>query len=74
MAQQREQLPTLLQPLSTLDDVRLTHELSGFAATGSLSEDGLKHFKTYKYSSVDKSPVSHYILRHYVCTCFNLDT
>ena len=31
-----------------------------------LSEDALKHFKTYKYSSVDKSPISYYILRHYV--------
>jgi len=35
-------------------------------AAGALSEDALKHFKTYKYSSVDKSPISHYILRHYV--------
>ena len=25
------------------------------------------HLKSYKYSSVDKSPVSYYILRHYVC-------
>ncbi|WPH01044.1 sn-1,2-diacylglycerol cholinephosphotransferase-like protein [Acrodontium crateriforme] len=40
-----------------------------FAATGSLSEDGLKHFKTYKYSSVDKSPVSNYILKHYWNAC-----
>ena len=36
------------------------------AAADSLSEDALKHFKTYKYSSVDKSPISNYILRHYV--------
>lgn len=35
-------------------------------ATGTLSEDGLKHFKTYKYSSVDLSPISNHILRHYV--------
>ncbi|KAK4499035.1 hypothetical protein PRZ48_009547 [Zasmidium cellare] len=41
----------------------------GYAATGSLSVDGLKHFKTYKYSSVDKSPVSYYILRHYWNFC-----
>lgn len=39
------------------------------AATGVLSEDGLKHFKTYKYSSVDKSPISYYILRHYWNFC-----
>lgn len=36
------------------------------AAPSALSEDALKHFKTYKYSSVDKSPVSNYILKHYV--------
>ncbi|KAK5172296.1 uncharacterized protein LTR77_003934 [Saxophila tyrrhenica] len=30
------------------------------------SKNALKHFKTYKYSSVDKSPISKYILRHYV--------
>lgn len=41
-------------------------ELAEMDATGALSEDGLKHFKTYKYSSVDKSPISYYILRHYV--------
>lgn len=38
-------------------------------ATGTLSENGLKHFKTYKYSSVDKSPISHYVLRHYWNFC-----
>lgn len=37
-----------------------------YADSGSLSEGGLKHFKTYKYSSVDLSPVSNYILKHYV--------
>ncbi|KAJ2893251.1 CDP-alcohol phosphatidyltransferase [Zalerion maritima] len=30
-----------------------------------ISEDALVHLKSYKYSSVDKSPVSHYILRPY---------
>jgi len=39
------------------------------AATGALSVDGLKHFKTYKYSSVDKSPISQHILRHYWNFC-----
>ena len=29
----------------------------------------MKHFKTYKYSSVDKSPISIYILKHYVRSC-----
>ncbi|QIW96246.1 hypothetical protein AMS68_001764 [Peltaster fructicola] len=34
-----------------------------------LSDDALKHFKTYQYSSVDKSPVSYYVLRHYWNFC-----
>ncbi|PGG99450.1 hypothetical protein AJ79_08524 [Helicocarpus griseus UAMH5409] len=34
-------------------------------AQDSLSEEALSHLKTYKYSSVDKSFVSRYILRHY---------
>ncbi|PPJ54638.1 hypothetical protein CBER1_07672 [Cercospora berteroae] len=38
-------------------------------ASGALSEDGLKHFKTYKYSSVDLSPISNHILRHYWNFC-----
>lgn len=37
------------------------------AAAECVSEDALVHLKSYKYSSVDKSPVSHYILRPYVC-------
>jgi hypothetical protein len=31
-----------------------------------VSEDALQHLKTYKYSSVDKSYISRYILKHYV--------
>ncbi|CAK1364203.1 Choline/ethanolaminephosphotransferase 2 [Cercospora beticola] len=38
-------------------------------ASGTLSEDGLRHFKTYKYSSVDLSPISNHILRHYWNFC-----
>ncbi|KAK2745024.1 hypothetical protein FQN55_006381 [Onygenales sp. PD_40] len=34
-------------------------------AQDSLSEDALSHLKTYKYSSVDKSFISRYILKHY---------
>jgi len=34
-------------------------------ANGSLSDDALRHLKAYKYSSVDKSYLSRYILRHY---------
>lgn len=33
-----------------------------------VSEDALQHLKSYKYSSVDKSFISRYILKHYVCT------
>lgn len=44
------------------------HDIEKAAVSDSLSDDALKHFKTYKYSSVDKSPVSKYILRHYVCS------
>ena len=38
----------------------------GKAAAECVSEDALVHLKSYKYSSVDKSLISHYILRHYV--------
>ena len=31
-----------------------------------ISDDALIHLKAYKYSSVDESPVSYYILRPYV--------
>lgn len=36
------------------------------AAHECVSEDALVHLKSYKYSSVDKSLISRYILRHYV--------
>lgn len=32
-----------------------------------VSDDALQHLKSYKYSSVDKSFISRYILKHYVC-------
>ncbi|KAK4449321.1 Cholinephosphotransferase 1 [Podospora aff. communis PSN243] len=35
------------------------------AAAECVSDDALMHLKTYKYSAVDKSPISHYILRPY---------
>lgn len=35
-------------------------------AQDSLSDEALAHLKAYKYSSVDKSFVSRYILKHYV--------
>lgn len=34
-------------------------------ADGPLSVDALQNLRLYKYSSVDKSPISYYILRHY---------
>jgi hypothetical protein len=36
------------------------------AATECVSDEALSHLKTYKYSAVDKSPVSEYILKPYV--------
>lgn len=36
------------------------------AAQDSLSDDALMPLKSYKYSSVDKSFISRYVLRHYV--------
>ncbi|KAH9815686.1 ethanolaminephosphotransferase (aminoalcoholphosphotransferase), partial [Teratosphaeria destructans] len=35
------------------------------AAAECISPEALQHFKTYRYSSVDKSPISNHILRHY---------
>lgn len=46
----------------TSDEIRA--DLS--SASGPLSEEGLKCLKAYRYSSVDKSLISHYLLRHYV--------
>lgn len=37
------------------------------AAAECVSDDALQHLKTYQYSAIDKSPVSYYILRPYVC-------
>ncbi|KAK3983915.1 putative choline/ethanolaminephosphotransferase [Cladorrhinum sp. PSN332] len=35
------------------------------AAAECVSEDALIHLKSYKYSSVDKSPISNYVLKHW---------
>ncbi|KAI9744404.1 MAG: hypothetical protein M1818_001933 [Claussenomyces sp. TS43310] len=35
------------------------------AAAECISDEALLHLKSYKYSSVDESPVSNYILKHY---------
>ncbi|GAB7354715.1 hypothetical protein MBLNU459_g5131t1 [Dothideomycetes sp. NU459] len=45
---------------------------TGSAAHSSLSEDVLVHLKSYKYSSVDKSPISKYVLKHYWNFCVEL--
>lgn len=50
----------------TRDDLKLTWTHIGKAKVECVSEDALVHLKSYKYSSVDKSPISYYILRHYV--------
>lgn len=44
--------------LLTLISETALHEL--------VSDEALGNLKLYKYSSVDKSYISHYILRHYV--------
>ncbi len=36
------------------------------AAAECVSDEALVHLQSYKYSSVDKSLISNYILRHYV--------
>lgn len=38
----------------------------GNAQKECVSDDALRHFRTYKYSSVDKSPISQHVLKHYV--------
>jgi len=49
-------LPSLLTTINDPETKR--HEC--------VSEDALQHLRTYKYSSVDKSFISRYILKHYV--------
>lgn len=48
---------------------RLTNlqEKKETAAAECVSDEALVHLKSYKYSSVDKSLISNYILKHYVC-------
>lgn len=41
-------------------------EMVGNAQKECVSDDALRHFRTYKYSSVDKSPISQHVLKHYV--------
>ena len=40
--------------------------LSARAAHECVSEEALVHLKSYKYSGVDKSLISKYVLKHYV--------
>lgn len=40
----------------------------GKATIECISDEALIHLKSYKYSSVDKSPVSKYILGPWVCS------
>lgn len=42
------------------------HILHLLATQDTLSDNVLVHLKSYKYSSVDKSLISRYILKHYV--------
>ena len=36
------------------------------AALECVSDEALSHLKSYKYSSVDNSLLTHYVLKHYV--------
>jgi len=48
------------------------YSTSGTAAHECVSDEALAHLKTYKYSSIDKSLISQYILKHYVrCSLWN---
>lgn len=53
-------------PVHRLDWLLMLSDCLGTAAAECVSEEALVHLKSYKYSSVDKSLISHYILRHYV--------
>ncbi|KAB5578536.1 cholinephosphotransferase 1 [Coniochaeta sp. 2T2.1] len=46
-----------------------TAKSSKRAVAECVSEDALVHLKSYQYSAVDKSPISHYILRPYWNAC-----
>lgn len=49
-------VPSLANILATVEE----------QAAECLSEDALVHLKSYKYSSVDESYISNYVLKHYV--------
>lgn len=49
-----------------LTEYELTFVALGEAAHECISDEALVHLKSYKYSSVDKSLISNYILKHYV--------
>ncbi|KAG7293389.1 hypothetical protein NEMBOFW57_003439 [Staphylotrichum longicolle] len=58
-------------PTSPTAESRADHgraHLTEEAVAECVSDDALIHLKSYKYSAVDKSPISHYILRPYVRT------
>lgn len=43
----------------------LSYSIMGVLSSGSLSNDRLANLKLYKYSAVDKSFISRYVLKHY---------
>lgn len=55
-----------LDILLDIAELKLTHIVLYIEAQDSLSDEALAHLKTYRYSSVDKSLISRYILKHYV--------
>lgn len=58
--------------MGCLESWEMRWKLTGCALTEKnvaecISDDALVHFKSYKYSSVDMSPVSKYVLGPFVC-------
>ena len=58
----------LILTVAWISDSAKTTSSSGNGDT--LSVEALSNLKTYKYQAVDKSLISNYILKHYVCVFF----
>ena len=61
-----ERWPPQAKVSSTYSAADLSKLRSDIASNDCLSDSALVHLKSYKYSSVDKSLITHYLLRHYV--------
>jgi hypothetical protein len=61
-------LPTPSAATTALADT--PSPISATAAAECISDEALVHLKSYKYSAVDKSPVTHYVLMPWVCVLY----